>query len=260
MSEITRNGVEKALLEFTGFKGDQAVIDGLMVVIEAWAVQQAEGLAASPGSVREGHVHLLVQQAELLLDSAGRLQLASTLAEQVKFLTGLTDGMQDRMQDLADKVAEIAGKQEMISLAPPEPVATETLQGWLDEDDGKMPGWERELIERQLADRIPGDQPWPVREDPVSVPEDSGSVTEADASDRILDEIFAEIKAEAEAAPPRVIKHRKPAPMPFERDGDVLLHCGGCERDKPLTEFFLNSKSASGYESKCKSCRKAKAA
>ena len=103
-NQITRDRIEKMLMEATGFKGDIAAIDAVFVVVETWAAQMAEGLSASPDAVREAHLHLLVQQAELLLDSAGRIASAAQLSEQVTFLAGLTEGMSLRMDGIAAEV------------------------------------------------------------------------------------------------------------------------------------------------------------
>lgn len=73
---ITRDQLEKALWEWSGFHADAASTAGLMVVIDAYAATLAKDLNAAPSGVIAAYLHTLTLQAELLLDTGGRVHLA----------------------------------------------------------------------------------------------------------------------------------------------------------------------------------------
>jgi hypothetical protein len=74
---ISRADVEKALIEFTGYTGDQTSIDAIMVIISAHIAGLAEALAATSPLVRESCYHTLMTMAEQLLDTGGKLRLVN---------------------------------------------------------------------------------------------------------------------------------------------------------------------------------------
>lgn len=276
MSEITRDRIEKALLEFTGFKGDQAVIDGLMVAIDAYAIALSHDLAGSSAAVRDSYTHLLFQQAELLLDSAGRLASAEYLATRVEEIAQLVATLRQDQLDLGSLMEDLrsdwARTRTLASIAldrgpliKPEPVPLEKLEEWLAGDD--LPDWERDLIERQYQerqDRIPGEPGAEGDTAHVSgmtsdVRGMEAPVSDMEAHDSAL--VAAALKAAEAVGLPKSRKPRKLAtkvPFPFAGPGgDMYLQCRTCGLDLPVGQFFKNAKSPSGYESKCRPCRKA---
>jgi len=80
---ISRGSLEKALWQLTGWQGDQVVIDGIMLVHDAVVATDAEALAHSPESFRDGYYHALVCLAGEILDSGGRMRLVPPGAEPV---------------------------------------------------------------------------------------------------------------------------------------------------------------------------------
>jgi hypothetical protein len=69
--KVTRPAIEQLLLELSGFKADAADIAATMAVIDAYMNDQFIALNHAPSSLVESQQHLLMQQAELLLDSRG---------------------------------------------------------------------------------------------------------------------------------------------------------------------------------------------
>jgi len=211
------------LMEATGFRGDVAVIDAVLVVVEAWAAQMAEGLSIAPNAVREAHLHLLVQQAELLLDSGGRIAQAVALAEHVTFLAGVTEGMSSRIDGIADSLQ-----------APPWMVASrETIDAYqqasneIHESESVLTGPDRDVLADWEAELV------------------RGELTGVQLAGKLP--ITETVKA----------TRRKPAPLIEETDDGPMLVCTGCGRSKPATRefFFRNSKSSTGFESRCRACR-----
>jgi hypothetical protein len=82
---ISRAHVEKALWELTGFQGDQTVIDGIMVVADAWNACTVEALAQSSEAFRDGYYHALVTMAEAIIDTGGRMRMVPPEAEPVLY-------------------------------------------------------------------------------------------------------------------------------------------------------------------------------
>lgn len=80
---ISRDDVEKALWQVTGWQGDQAAIDGVMVVIEAWNASATEALTRSSDSFRNGYYHALVTMASAILETGGKMRLVPPGAEPV---------------------------------------------------------------------------------------------------------------------------------------------------------------------------------
>jgi hypothetical protein len=228
-NEITRDQIEKMLLEATGFKGDTAALDAVFVVIETWAAQMAEGLSAAPSVVREAHLHLLVQQAELLLDSGGRLAMASQLSENVIFLAGLTEGMSQRIDGIDDR-AKAADE------------ITRMTEGW--DDQPEIAPWELEIIEKPTADEVVT----PVLTEP-----------ERDIlADWEAELLAGKLPTVADVMP----KRRAKAPAIENTPAGPMLQCTGCGQKKKANaeNFFRNSKSSTGFESRCRTCRSARAA
>jgi hypothetical protein len=145
---ISRADVEKALWELTGWHGDQVVIDGVLLVMDAWIATSAEALANSPASFREGYYHALVTAAEAILDTGGRLRLsvpetepvlragavddlAARLAERVN---NWDDGMLDALAArILEKLPEAARREEdRRTLA--DPLLQESLTQLRDQD------------------------------------------------------------------------------------------------------------------------------
>lgn len=75
---VERPDVERALWTFTGYKGDATAIDGLLTIIDAYALGQAQAMAESAPAVVTAHVHTLVTLAEQLLDTGGRMKLVTS--------------------------------------------------------------------------------------------------------------------------------------------------------------------------------------
>lgn len=73
---ITRSDVERALWSLTGWGGDQSVIDGLMIIIDSYAVLMGGEFRAADPVVRENWAHLLVTLAAQITDSGARMHLA----------------------------------------------------------------------------------------------------------------------------------------------------------------------------------------
>jgi hypothetical protein len=70
---LSRPRLERALWEFTDWKGDQSAIDGLLVVIDTYVLSQAQALLDAPLHLAEGQVHTLVTLAEQIIDTGGKL-------------------------------------------------------------------------------------------------------------------------------------------------------------------------------------------
>src|SRR5215472_6247159 len=84
---ITRADVEQLLHELSGFSADSATIAERMVIIDIYAASLSE-------TVSESQLHLLYQQAELLLDSKGMYAALrneiSDLSERITQLAATT--------------------------------------------------------------------------------------------------------------------------------------------------------------------------
>lgn len=250
MTDITRDRIEQALVELTGYRGDQAAIDAFMVIFDTYALAQAEALSVTPAEVRRGYMHLLMQQAELLLDSAGRLPLTMDLAEHVSQLTGLTSGLISRSSELADQVAALSAEIGMATRRAWDALVRDELLADLGGSGDRIP------------DSPPGSNHVSATEAHVSGVE--GHVSAVAGHGSVLSEA---VKQEVTAKlPVKATAKRKQKPRAYRAPqegpgGVVTLHCtGDCGRDLPAASFFRNSKSPSGYESKCRDCRKARAA
>lgn len=228
------------LWEVTGFEGDAAVMDAVFVVVEAWAVQMAEGLAASPPVVREGHVHLLMQQAELLLDSAGRLAQAIQLAEHVTFLTGMTDGMITRLDELIKDRPRSLTSAEIYAPVPEPERDVQAIK------DAVLADWEADL----LAGKDYSLPESALATEPIVSPR--GNVYqpgEPVLSKQMREEVLAVL-------PEKKQRRRDDRVILLGSDGEEFLECYGCGRELPTGSFFRNQKSQLGYETRCRSCRR----
>jgi len=81
--DISRADVEKALWQLTGYTGDQTIIDGVMLVMDAWNACTTETLTRSSPAFRDGYYHALVTMAEAIIDTGGRMRMVPPEAEPV---------------------------------------------------------------------------------------------------------------------------------------------------------------------------------
>lgn len=194
--KITRDQVEKLLWEVTGFRGDATQMDAMMLAVEAWAVDMAGCLAAAPETLRESHLHLVVQMGELILDSGGRLAATQRLADQVQVMQGQLQSLTVQVQSLVTTVIAMSA-------------------GVPDREEGEVPAWERDFLARQAADE------------------------------------HTRLSREIELHEATMVELGEPAAAV------ILLECRSCGLAKTSDHFFKNSKSRTGYETKCRECRKA---
>jgi hypothetical protein len=102
-TDITRERVEKALWDFTGFQGDASAISGLMVILDTYAASQATALANAPAPVVEAHLHTLTHLAEQLMDTGGKLQAPAVVPAAVTPV--LLDGARPKEKPAAKSAA-----------------------------------------------------------------------------------------------------------------------------------------------------------
>lgn len=76
---ITAADVEKAIWELTGWQGNSAAVESLLVIINAYAA--GLGVAQAPDALRESWYHSLVVMAEHLLDTGGRMRMVPAFTE-----------------------------------------------------------------------------------------------------------------------------------------------------------------------------------
>jgi hypothetical protein len=86
-----RAQIEKALWELTGFSGDQTLVDGVMTLMDTYAIGLSDLLSETPTPVVEAYLHTLVQLAEQILDGGVAVRpdrpvtSASTAAQPAAF-------------------------------------------------------------------------------------------------------------------------------------------------------------------------------
>jgi hypothetical protein len=114
---ISRPQVEKALWAHTGWRGDQVVIDGLMVVVDAYVASIAEELAHSSQAFREGYYHALVTMAEAIMDTGGQMRLVPPAEEEPEPVTVLSPTVDEYIEAILtpEKPAEalLRGVEEL---------------------------------------------------------------------------------------------------------------------------------------------------
>jgi len=171
---ITRADVEQLLHELSGFSADSATIAERMVIIDIYAASLSE-------TISESQLHLLYQQAELLLDSKG---MYATLRND--------------LSDLSERITQLAATTLEATTPPWMPPRVELTEADREAVRAAMPAWERELLETGIA------------------------------------------KPDAPEKQSRV------------RNGGTEVWCHGHAAWEPASDFYKNSKSRTGYESKCK--------
>jgi hypothetical protein len=161
---VTRKRVEELLTEISGFDADQADLAAAMLVIDAYAASLAE----NPGPAAEAHLHLLVQQAELLLDQGTSVAvLASRVQELTALVTAAAEQMQGRIDRLAADLEDLKTASE-ITPAPLPEEARQVVRTWeeqqallfakitapadLPEETQETPleEWERDLLKGKI--------------------------------------------------------------------------------------------------------------
>lgn len=221
---MSRGAIEQMLHELTGFSRDSADITRALNILDSYAADMAFALGGAPTPVIESYLHLLHQQAELLLDSGRSLRQVEEaglrLAERVEELAARISVhdhpyydrpvAEDRFALTDDERAAVRATLD----AEVREIESQELPQWeRDQSHGgrscvrsgmpaqELPQWERDLLERQAAD------------------EDAGI---------------------------RVVEDR------------TEVFCRTCREWKaPEGSFFRNQKSRTGYESKCRACRRA---
>lgn len=220
--KMTRDRFEKLLWEATEFRLDAAQMAALMLAAEAWAIEMAGGLTTASPTLREGHEHLVVQMGELILDSGGRL--AAT-------------------QKLADKVEALTSPREALT----------GLLGEVQSVNAQLKALTKTVLAREAPRPLPAYEPLPA---PREAMVEEVQRTLAAAELAFQEELAATGKI------PRKVAEDMMTPQVREEVAAVLhpqtqstVHCNTCGEDKPVSHFFKNSKSKSGYESKCRTCR-----
>jgi len=213
---ISTAQVEKALWELTGFTGDQTVIDGILVVLHAWAAAQAEELAKSSERFRDGYYHSLTLLAEAVLDTGGRMRLVPPEAQPV-----LHAGQVDELADI------LIAKLGVATLE-----ATQADQSILD------------LAEREL-DAAPPYNP--------DAPAPLADLSEKEAKDFI--ESLEQMRR-GERVPATTLEEERKAALPKsdDEDWDEYITCTTCGDYQHYTEFHRDPKGRHGRKSKCKTC------
>jgi hypothetical protein len=135
---ISRPQVEKALWAHTGWRGDQVVIDGLMIVVDAYVASIAEELAHSSEAFREGYYHALVTMAEAIMDTGGQMRLVPPAEEERSTVLPVTvdDYIEAILtpekpaEELLRGVKEEPGDEEDVAAAVPVVPVDEALDEW----------------------------------------------------------------------------------------------------------------------------------
>lgn len=216
---ISRPALERHLHELTGFSADSAEITASMTLVDAYVVSQLAAFSEAPPAVAESFQHQLMQQAELLLDSApGIGALNQRVTELITAVNQVTESLYGRLRDLEAAVADLA----------PQPVIALTDA-------------ERETVREALE---------PAPEVPVVV-----RVAMADLYNQPLPQAerllayFSEKELEDQSAGAR---------RRLTGEQELFCrHCSRWK--EATAEFwYRNAKSPTGWETRCRECRPAK--
>lgn len=112
---MTRERVEHALMELTGFREDAALLAAAMVVVDAYAAQRARELGQDLNGA-EAHLHTLVGLADMVMDG-GRQAVAAEerLQELFEKANRRVAPMPDRKtQEMLKELVTAAGRIEAI--------------------------------------------------------------------------------------------------------------------------------------------------
>jgi hypothetical protein len=115
---VTREQVEQAIWQLTGYSGDQVAVDGLLAVVDAYKLSEA-------GS--DDTAHLLLTMVTQILDTGGRMRLVTgeqpvplTAADIPVIAAAAADQLAERRAERAERAERVRAEraQEEI-LAPP---------------------------------------------------------------------------------------------------------------------------------------------
>jgi len=216
-AKISRSHLEKALWEMTGWQGDQVVIDGILLIHDAIVASDAESLAKSPESFREGYYHSLVTMAEAVLDTGGRMRLVPPEAEPV-LRAGDVDALAAAILAKLPVAAERADDERLLA----NPDLLESLEQMHQADVGPEVIPAREEVEVEVVAPPAADAVVPGLSE-AEVAKFMATLTEQD-------EFTGDIKCTTCSA----------------REGHDVY--------KPYTDFYRDSKGAHGRKSRCKTC------
>lgn len=223
--KVTRAALEQQLHELSGFRADASDIARFMVSMDTYAI----GLAEDLGPRTEAHLHLLRQQAELLLDSGV-----------------VVSGLEDRIRELSGQVKELthALNVRATGLTAVNEILMERT----------------EVMSRQLDDHLA----WAASHDH---PHEHAGIELTSEMRQAVREVLepdtvTQITRLAEQIPDPADWERDllEGRLPVVRTG--YLVCTSCGQAKDRDEFYNNTKSPTGKETKCKACsvRKRRAA
>lgn len=267
--EITLDAIEKLLWEVTKFQIDQAQVDAFKVLVESRVSQQAAHLAKATPEVVQAQLATLTALARQLLDTGGRMRLdpagqldvsenpVATRAD-VEALGRKLLSLQDAVQALArhgeaDNADFFAGIREMQARALADMVAREEAEG---QPVAELPQWEADLLagkiptigEQREADLVAAKLPAIGKTGIDALRGDPGFADVVAANEPVLDEETREQVA-------RALKPKRRKLIELNPDG--TLTCTQCGVAKTTGNYFRNTKSRLGYETKCRSCRSA---
>jgi hypothetical protein len=261
--KITVDQIEKMLWEMTGYKADQSQVDAFKVLVQTLALEKAGFWKKAPVELVEEHVATLVTLARQLLDTGGRMRLhpegqldvpenpVATRAD-VEALGRKIIDIDAHLQDF--QTTNVAVPEPLMVQNPAALYLAKLLQDQpmqqLADDDDRIAQWELDLIREQEKRQL-------------DAADEITQLTEGWDDPPVLDEETRE--AVTEALTPRrkrakavtVVRKRRPA---ADLNPDGTLTCMNCGEAKKTSEYFRNKKSKTGFETRCRTCRSAKAA
>lgn len=215
---VTRSAIEQMLHEMAGFNADATDIAAAMVVIDTYVADQAF-LMGGTSPLIESHLHLLMQQAELLLDSASSAaRLRSDISELQQIILRTTASLEAAVTaaSLPDPVIELTDAQRE-----------------------EVSQWEADLRTERAFEFYAE----PVNQEPA------GPARKRKTKPKPELEPVPQWEADLLAEQARGIRED-----PAMGTQVFCRHCGEWKAATP-GNFFRNSKSQTGWESKCKACR-----
>jgi hypothetical protein len=254
--KITVDQIEKMLWEMTGYKADQSQVDAFKVLVQTLVLEKAGFWKKAPVELVEEHVGTLVTLARQLLDTGGRMRLHPEGQLDVPESPVATRA---DVEALGRKIIDIdAHLQDFqtTNVVVPEPLMVQNPAAL----------YLAKLLQDQPMQQLAIDEAetfFEEDEDPAKVLAAFDAGEKFATAPPVLDEDTRE--AVAEALTPRkrrakavtVVRKRRPA---ADLNPDGTLTCMNCGQAKKTSEYFRNSKSKTGFETRCRTCRSAKAA
>lgn len=218
---MSRGAIEQMLHELTGFKRDSAEIAGALLKLDAYAADMTFALSEAPTPVIESYLHLLYQQSELLLDSGRSIRrLEETGLQLAETVTELSESVRKLADDLSSHDHPYYDRPVADDRFVLTDAERAVVRQTLDAEVREIEAQEIPQWERELLDE------------------------QARRQDAEMDQVISD--AADEALGVRVAGQ-----------GDEEVYCRTCEQWKGSANFFRNTKSKTGYESKCRTCRRA---